>query len=177
MPSASLNVAIAAGTFINQAGTATAYAGTASQATTASSTNYLYLTNGGTLTVNTSGFPAGPTLYCPLAVVVAGSSTITSVTDARVCLPVVGAGFLPLGGGTLTDGANIVLGSTTGTETRDGDQPEAGLLRQDPGDSAERRLRDGRQLVHVHRTGHVERRLLALRGRSRVFSVNQESTE
>jgi hypothetical protein len=116
VPSASLTVAVAAGQYINQAGIAITYAGSASQAVTANATNYLYLTNSGTLTVNTTGWPAGPTLYTPLAIIVAGASTITSVTDARVCLPVVGAGFLPLGGGTLTDGANIVLGSTTGTE-------------------------------------------------------------
>jgi hypothetical protein len=116
VPSASLNVKISAGQYIAQAGTAATYAGASSTAMTASSTNYIYLTGSGTKTVNTTGFPAGPTLYCPLAVVVAGSSTITSVADARVCFPVVGAGFLPLAGGTLTDGANVVLGTSTGTQ-------------------------------------------------------------
>jgi len=115
VPSASLNVKVSAGQYIAQAGTAAVYAGASSTAMTASSTNYLYLTGSGALTVNTTGFPAGPTLYCPLAVVVSGPSTLTSIADARICFAVVGAGFLPLAGGTLTDGANIVLGSTTGS--------------------------------------------------------------
>lgn len=116
VPSASLDVAVSGGNYISQAGTVAVYAGASSTAMTASSTNYTYLTGSGTLTVNTTGFPSGGTLYCPLAVVVAGSSTITSIADARTCFPVVGAGFLPLSGGTLTDGANVVLGSTTGTK-------------------------------------------------------------
>jgi hypothetical protein len=132
IPSASLNVAVAAGQFVAQAGTVSTYAGTGSQAMTASATNYVYLTNSGALTVNTSGFPAGPTLYCPLAVVVAGSSTITSVTDARVCLPVVGAGFLPLAGGTLADGANIVLGSSTGTQIGTATSQKIGFFGKTP---------------------------------------------
>src|SRR5689334_6646419 len=80
VPSASLNVKVAAGTFRKADGTAVSYAGTASQAMTGSSTNYVYLTDAGVLTVNTTGFPAA-TNVVPLAVVVAGSSTITSVTD------------------------------------------------------------------------------------------------
>ena len=56
---------------------------TASQAVTASATNYVYLRNSGTLTVNITGWPSAPTLYVPLAVVVAGSAAITSVTDAQ----------------------------------------------------------------------------------------------
>ena len=118
--------------FINQAGIATSYAGAASQAVTASSTNYVYLTNGGTLTVNTTGFPSTPTLYVPLAVVVAGSSTITSIADSRVCLPVVGTGFLPLGGGTMTDGANVALGSTTGTQIGTATSQKLGFFGKTP---------------------------------------------
>lgn len=81
VPSASLNVKVSAGSFRKADGTAVAYAGTASQAMTASSTNYVYLTDAGVLTVNTTGFPAGNIV--PLATVVAGGSTITSVTDVR----------------------------------------------------------------------------------------------
>ena len=58
-PSASLNVAVAAGNYVKQDGTIATYAGAASQAVTASATNYLYLdlTSSGALTVNTTGFP------------------------------------------------------------------------------------------------------------------------
>ena len=116
LPSASLNIAVAAGTYIAQSGVPTAYAGANSTAMTASSMNYVYLNNSGTLTVNTTGFPTSPILYCPLAVVVANSATLTSVTDARVCFPIVGAGFLPLFGGMLADGANLAVGTSTGTQ-------------------------------------------------------------
>ena len=88
VPSASLNVVVAAGTFISSAGAYVSYAG-ATQAITASTTKYLYLTDAGVLTVG-SAWPAGGTKHVRLAVVVAGSSTITSVTDARV--PFVSAG-------------------------------------------------------------------------------------
>ena len=83
VPSASLNVAVAAGSYVKSDGTIGTYAGTASQAMTTAATNYVYLTDGGTLTVDTSGFPAN-TFHVRLAVVVAGASTITSVTDARL---------------------------------------------------------------------------------------------
>ena len=43
VPSASLNVAVAAGSYIKQDGTVGTYAGTASHAITASTTNYLFL--------------------------------------------------------------------------------------------------------------------------------------
>jgi hypothetical protein len=84
VPSASLNVAVSAGKFANATGTLVSYAGTASQAIATASTKYLYLDNGGTLQV-ASAFPAA-TAIVPLAVVVAGASTITSVTDARAVL-------------------------------------------------------------------------------------------
>lgn len=132
VPSASLNVKVSAGQYINQAGTAASYAGASSTAMTASSTNYLYLAGSGTLTVNTTGFPSGGTLYCPLAVVVASTATITSIADARVCFPVVGAGFLPLAGGTLADGANVVLGSTTGTKIGTATSQKLGFFGKTP---------------------------------------------
>lgn len=88
--SASLNVKVGACTFVNSLGQTVAYAGVASQAMTLSQTNYLYLTDAGVLTVNTTGFPAN-TLHVPLATVVAGATTITSITDARKQLRVCGA--------------------------------------------------------------------------------------
>ena len=74
VPSATLNVHVAAGSYLKQDGTIGVYAGSASQAMTASMTNYLYLdlTNSGVITVNTSGFPA--TAHVRLATVVAGAN-------------------------------------------------------------------------------------------------------
>ena len=88
VPSTTLNVAVSAGSFRNAAGQIVTYAGSASTAMTTASTNYIYLTDSGTLTVNTTGFPAGNIVR--LATVVAGATTITSITDAR--LPFASAG-------------------------------------------------------------------------------------
>jgi hypothetical protein len=106
VPSASLNVAVAAGTYIKQDGTTGAFAGTASQAMTASSTQVLYLdlTNSGVLVVAAS-YPSTP--HVRLATVVAGAGTITSVNDNRQCFSVVGS---------WADGVNVTLGSTIGTQ-------------------------------------------------------------
>jgi hypothetical protein len=106
-PSATLNVKVAAGNYARQDGTIGTYAGSVSQATTASVTNYLYLdlTNSGALVVNTSGFPT--TAHVRLATVVTGTSTITTINDARVAFRVIGA---------FADGVNLALGSITGTQ-------------------------------------------------------------
>jgi hypothetical protein len=116
VPSTSLNIAVAAGLYVSQAGIVTTFAVVPSTTLTASTTNYVYLTGTGTLTVNTTGFPSSPTTYIPLATVNTGSSSINTITDQRACYSVVGAGFLPLAGGTLTDGANVALGTSTGTK-------------------------------------------------------------
>jgi hypothetical protein len=107
VPSATLNVHVAAGNYLKQDGTIGNYAGSVSAAMTASSTNYLYLdlTNSGVLVVNTSGFPA--TTHVRLATVVAGPSTITSIVDARVAFYVAGS---------IDDGVNLTLGTVTGTQ-------------------------------------------------------------
>lgn len=84
IPSASLNVAVSSGLFRNSWGSVVTYAGTASQTLTASTSNYIYLTNSGTLTVSTSAFPTGGVFYVPLAVVVVGTSAVTSIADARI---------------------------------------------------------------------------------------------
>ena len=65
-------------------GTIVTYAGTTSQSITTGTTKYLYLTDAGSLTVGTA-WPTGGTNHVRLAVVVAGATTITSVTDARLC--------------------------------------------------------------------------------------------
>ena len=128
VPSATLNVQVAAGHYLKQDGTIGTYAGLASQAMTASATNYLYLdlTNSGALVVNTSGFPT--TAHVRLATVVAGATTITSITDARVAFHVVGS---------FVDGVNLTFGTVDRHPDRHGRQPEARLLRQDSGRSAD----------------------------------------
>jgi hypothetical protein len=107
VPSATLNVHVAAGSFLKQDGTIGTYSGTVSQAMTASATNYLYLdlTNSGVLVINSTGFP--PTAHVRLATVVAGSSSIVSIADARVAFHVVGS---------FADGANLTFGTSTGTQ-------------------------------------------------------------
>jgi hypothetical protein len=101
VPSASLNVAVAAGTYIKQGGTIGTFAGAAS-----SSTRMLYLdlTNSGVLVVATS-YPTTP--HVRLATVVAAAGTISSITDNRQCFNVVGS---------WADGVNIALGSAIGTQ-------------------------------------------------------------
>jgi hypothetical protein len=107
VPSATLNVHVAAGNYVRQDGTVATYAGSVSQAVTASATNYLYLdlTNSGALVVKMSGFPT--TAHVRLATAVAGPTTITSITDARVALDVAGS---------FVDGVNLTFGTATGTQ-------------------------------------------------------------
>jgi hypothetical protein len=107
VPSTTINVHVAAGSYLKQDGTIGMYAGSVSQAMTASTTNYLYLdlTNSGVLVVNTSGFPT--TAHVRLATVVAGPSSITSIGDARVAFYVVGS---------FDDGVNLTFGTVTGTQ-------------------------------------------------------------
>jgi hypothetical protein len=107
IPSVTLNVHVAAGSYLRQDGTIGTYAGTVSQPMAPSTTNYLYLdlTNSGIIVVNTSGFPATP--HVRLATVVAGASSITSIADARVAFHVIGS---------FADGVNLTLGTSTGTQ-------------------------------------------------------------
>jgi hypothetical protein len=107
VPSATLNVRVAAGNYLKQNGAIGTYAGLVSLAMTASATNYLYLdlTNSGVLVVNTSGFPT--TAHIRLATVQAGASTVTGITDARVAFNVVGS---------FADGVNLTVGTSTGTQ-------------------------------------------------------------
>jgi hypothetical protein len=106
-PSASLNVKVAPGTYLKQNGSIGTFAGVSSQAMTTSATNYLYLdlTNSGTLTVNTTGFP--PTAHVRLAVVIAGAGTISGIADNRVAFSVIGS---------FADGINLTFGTSTGTQ-------------------------------------------------------------
>jgi hypothetical protein len=105
-PSASLNVRVAGGQFVDQSGTVQTYAGTASQAVAATSTKVLYLdgTASWALTVAAS-YPATP--HVRLGTVVTGSATITSIADNRQAFTVCGS---------VADGVNITLGTVTGTQ-------------------------------------------------------------
>lgn len=107
VPSATLNVTVAAGAYVAQGGAIGTYAGTSSRTMTTGVTNYVFLdlTAAGALTVNTSGFPT--TAHVRLATVVAGASTITSITDARTAFNVAGS---------YADGVNLTFGTTTGTQ-------------------------------------------------------------
>lgn len=117
-PSSTLNVKVGDGYFRASTGAIVAYAGTASQAMTTGATNYVYLTDAGVLTVNTTGFPAA--FHVPLAVVVTGASTVSSVTDRRPKAAAGGANlntvYLAL---AASDGTGVVvvnLGATNGVQ-------------------------------------------------------------
>jgi hypothetical protein len=125
-PSASLNVKVSAGKYRKVDGTIGTYAGTSSQAITASTTKVLYLTNAGVLTVAAS-YPAAD--HVKLATVVAGASTITSITDDRVGAVAIAntafaAGvssvamtvpsFLSVSGSPITTSGTLAVTATTG---------------------------------------------------------------
>ncbi len=114
-PSTTLNVRVAAGSYQKADGTLASYAGTSSFGCTASQTNSVYLTDAGVLTKATTGFPAGNIVR--LAVVIAGSTTVTSVADARVPWQSFGAAgsYLPLAGGHLTGALTVDAGGLTVT--------------------------------------------------------------
>lgn len=114
--STSLVVRVGGGTYRKPDGTLGTFS-TSTITATASSTNYIYLDSSYSLNKSTTSFPASGA-YVPIAVVVAGSSTITSVADSRLGYLAVGAGtgYLPSAGGTLSDGANVQVGTTTGTQ-------------------------------------------------------------
>jgi hypothetical protein len=105
-PSASLNVHVAPGSFVKQDGTIGTFGGAASQAVASAATRVLYLdgTASWALTI-AAAYP--PTPHVRLATVVAGTSTITSITDNRQCFMVCG---------TIADGVNWSFGSSSGTQ-------------------------------------------------------------
>lgn len=105
-PSSTLNVKVSALVYRKADGTLGSYAGTSSQAISASTTKCLYLTDAGVLTVGSAWPTSG--YYLPLAVVVAGASTITSIADARSPLSVVS-------GGATSGTATLVAGTVTVT--------------------------------------------------------------
>lgn len=119
-PSTTLNVAVSAGTYRKADGTLATYAGTASFAVTTATTSYLYLSDSGTLTASTSAFPTTGNVV-RLATVVAGATTITSVTDARVPWLSLG-GHVHWGVGTPTIAAGTGAGTTPTVTVAGSDQ-------------------------------------------------------
>jgi hypothetical protein len=105
VPSASLNVKTAAGQFTKTGGGIVTFAG-ATIAATASATSVIYLdgTASWALTVGTA-YPA--TAHLRIATVVAGTTTITGITDNR-------QSFVP--SGSLFDGTVFVVGTGTGLQ-------------------------------------------------------------
>lgn len=83
-PSATLKVSVAPGSFRSGSGTVIAYAGTGMTplTLTASVTNSIYLSDAGVLKVSTTGFPTFGNIV-PIAVVVTGATTVTSITLVR----------------------------------------------------------------------------------------------
>jgi hypothetical protein len=117
IPSASVNVSVAPGNYRKRDGTVGSFAGTTSMALGTAAVSSIYLTDAGTLTVSTSGYPS--TAHVPLATVTTGTATVSSLIDNRVVCSVAGTDalpYLPLSGGILGDGANISLGTTVGTQ-------------------------------------------------------------
>lgn len=117
VPSASLNVQVAPGTYRKPDGTVGSFAGSPATAVGAGQATSLYLTPAGVLTASTAGYPA--TSHVRLATVTAGASSIQAIGDDRVSLAVVGSDaqpFLALAGGSLNDGANVAVGATAGTK-------------------------------------------------------------
>ena len=78
-----LTVGVYAGKWIN-GNTEVSYSGSSSNSITDNATNYVYLTADGTLTINTTGYPAPTaTSHIRLGRVVASSGAITNIYDDR----------------------------------------------------------------------------------------------
>lgn len=112
-PSATLQVAISAGSFVNSVGVVVAFAGTTSFGVPPSATTCLWLTDAGTLSTGTT-FPT--TAHLRLAWVTSGTTSLVQVTDARVQCAVAGTGLgFMLRTGDAMSGALTVASTTTGS--------------------------------------------------------------
>jgi hypothetical protein len=124
VPSASLNVKVSAGIYRKGDGTLLSYPGTSARALTANALNYIYLTDSGVLTVNTTGWPTGNIVA--LATVLAGASTITTINDQRSPWTAKG-GHLHLGVGSPTIAASPGAGTSPTVSLVNGSD-QAGLI-------------------------------------------------
>ena len=123
IPSASLNIHVAPGTYRAQNGAAVGFPGVVSQSVTESATNYIYLdlNNSGTVAISIAGWPA--TAHVRLALVVSGSASIGSIADERIAYSVVGP---------IVDGTNFTFGSVTGTQFGTAPNQKLGFFGQSP---------------------------------------------
>ena len=102
-----LTFGVTVGKFLN-GDTPVAYAGAAAQALTDDDTNYIYLTAGGTLTVNLTGFPTpSVTPHIPLATIAVGSESDAAVSGEYNRIDIVdfrghAARVLPAAGTSIT---------------------------------------------------------------------------
>lgn len=114
LPSTTLKINVAAGSYKKADGTVASYAGASSQTLSASVTTYLWLTDGGTLTTGSS-YPAATNIV-RLAHVTTNGTAVTAIVDDRCPWESFGAGvgtvYLPLAGGTMT-GAIVLAGAPT----------------------------------------------------------------
>lgn len=108
-PSTTRHVNIAAGTFRKSDGTSVSYAGTSGMTVAAGATTRIWLDETGTIQTSTSAFPA--TSIVPLALVAAGASTITGVTDRRVGL----FAFGEVSGGAAVSGLAVTTSESPST--------------------------------------------------------------
>lgn len=120
LPSTSLKVDVAAGSFRSSGGILVDYAGSTGNLLTSSSTIYLWLDDTGALTTG-SAFPSSGTNFVRLAIVTTDASTVTAIEDARVFAMSFGdassgTSYIDKAGDTITDGANFAFGTTTGSQ-------------------------------------------------------------
>jgi hypothetical protein len=121
VPSATLNVAVAAGAFVKQDGTIASYGG-ATQAISGSSTKVLYLdgTSSWALTVAAS-YPSSA--HVRLATVVTGLANIMTITDNRQAFSVCGS---------VADGVTWTVGSTNGLQIATAPTQKLGFFGKTP---------------------------------------------
>jgi hypothetical protein len=125
IPNTTLGITVAAGVFLDAARVLTSYAG-GSITLAASSTVYVWLTDAGVLSSGTA-WPTA-TNYVPLAVVVTGASTITSVTDARV--PFFSSGQLQASANqaAITNSTGGTIGTTLAACTATNSSDQSGTI-------------------------------------------------
>lgn len=120
LPSTSLNVDVAAGSFQSSTGGLVAFGGASDQALPDDATTFLWLTDGGTLASSTA-FPGVGTNIVRLARVVTSGGTITVIDDLRIALTAfggtpLGSNYVLKAGDTFADGSSFALGTLTGTK-------------------------------------------------------------
>jgi hypothetical protein len=136
-PSASLNVRIQGGTYYSSNGSAVVVATNTSMALTTAATNYIFLTDGATtFSQNTTGFPANLN-NVPIATVVCGATTITSITDSRRNLAAQGGGltvpaFLPLAAADTSAVVVVTAGTTNGVQIGSASSAKIGFFGSTP---------------------------------------------